>query len=139
MKKRERFRAKPAPEFLRLRDPGAGKHRAGDQPVPDVRIKILRARAQPFEMKRGALNHGDEIGGRTGHVGPCEFDHPVHLQGARDLIDGGNRARLGGAREITAEPCDAQSGDPILERRRCWRCGHVGLRRIPSSPPSMAS
>ena len=111
-KKRERLGAKPAPEFLRLRDPGAGKHGAGDQPVSDVGIEIAGARTQPFEMKRRAFDHRDEIGGRARHVGSGEFDDPIRIQRARNRVDRGKRARFGGAREIAAEPCDARPATP---------------------------
>ena len=64
---------------MRLHDPGAGKHRAGDKPVADVGIEIRGALAQPFEMKRGAFDHRDEIGGRTRLIGPGEFDDALSL------------------------------------------------------------
>ena len=117
--------AKPAAEFLRLRDPGARKHRAGDQPVSNVGIEIARARAQPLEMQRRAFNHRDQIGGRTRLVGPRELDHPVRFQRPRNGIDGGEGAGVGGAGEIAAQSCDPQPRDPVtraLAIRRPQAC-----------------
>ena len=93
-KERERFALKPVAEFLRLHAPGAGKHRAGDQPISNVGIKIASARAEPFEMRGRGFNHGDQIGGRTRLIGSIEFDDAVSLQGARDPVDGGKCARF---------------------------------------------
>ena len=44
--------AQPAAEFLRLDDPGAGQHGAGEEPVAHIGIEIRRARPQPIEMQR---------------------------------------------------------------------------------------
>ena len=106
-KKRQRLGPEPAAEFLRLRDPGARKHRPGDQPVANVGIEVAKSRAQPLEMKRGAFDHGDQIGGRARLFRAGELDHPVRLQCAGDHIDGGDRARV------------RRSG---RNSRRVWRC-----------------
>ncbi len=53
-KERKRRFAETPPELLRLLDPGARQHRAGDQPVAHVRVEIGRPRLQAAKMQRRA-------------------------------------------------------------------------------------
>ena len=66
--------------FCACCDPGAGQHRAGDQPVAHVRVEVGRAGLQAAKMKRRALDHGDEIGRGARPLGFGEFDDPLRLQ-----------------------------------------------------------
>ena len=139
-KKRQGLGPEPAAEFLRLRDPGARKHRPGDQPVANVRIEVAKSRAQPLEMKRGAFDHGDQIGGRARLFRAGELDHPVRLQCAGDHIDGGDRARVrrSGRNSRRVWQCEALS-------RRLSSVGEAGVAGMSacagsaSSRPSIAS
>ncbi len=62
----QRLRVEPGAQFLRLGDPMAGQHRAGDQPVAHVGVEIGGALAQTVGMQLGAFNHGDQIGRGAG-------------------------------------------------------------------------
>ncbi len=46
--------------------PDARQHSAGDQPVADLGIEILRLRAQAVQMQRRALDHRDGESRRPG-------------------------------------------------------------------------
>ena len=48
-KSAKRLLAKPPAELLRLHDPGAGQHGAGDEPVANFRIEVRRAGLQALE------------------------------------------------------------------------------------------
>ena len=113
-----------------LAPPRRRKHRAGDKPVANVGIEIRGALAQPFEMKRRAFDHRDEIGGRTRLIGLGEFDDALRLERASNGVDGEKCAWLSGAREIAAERCDTKPLNAVFERWGCWRCGNIGLRRV---------
>ena len=81
-------------------------------------------------MQRGALDHGDEIGGGARPCGFGEFDRALDLQRGGDAVDRLEGAGLARAGEIAAEPGDAQVRDPLVEARRRRLGRDVGLRRI---------
>ena len=57
-------------ELLRLDDHRCRDKGAGDQPVADVGIEVLRPLAQAIEVQRRALGRGDDISGRPGNRRP---------------------------------------------------------------------
>ena len=123
--------AKPAAQFLRLDDPGARQHRAGDQPIAHVRIEIARPLAQPVDVQRRALDHRDEIGRRARAPRlPGSSIVARRAQRAGDAIHRLERGRLAAAREIAAEPRDAQAGEPSVEAGRGRLDRARGLRGI---------
>ncbi len=129
-KKRQRPFAVQSSELLRLLDPDARQHRAGDQPVTHSRVEVGGPRLQTAKVKRGAFSHSDEIRGCARLVRLCKFNNALGPERSRNDIDRGEGARVRRAGEITAQPCDAQAGYPRFE---AWRSGlnrSSRLRRI---------
>ena len=112
--------AKPAAEFLRLRHPGGGHHRAGDQPIAHVGIEVARLRAQTMEMQGSTFGCGDDIGRGTRARGLGQFDllamHRVQLQ----------------LRPMRRAPLDQRRRGNI---RRHWRCAARDIRRRAMNGP----
>ncbi len=82
-------------------------------------------------MKRGALDHRDEVGGGARDACVRKFDDPSRFQRLRNRIDGGEGAQFAGMGEISAEPRDAQPGKAGVKARDRRHGGNVRLRRVP--------